>query len=220
MNRHRQCNELLTAFVLGELDDRQAAQVREHLADCQECTQEVRRIEALLTQTERLRGLSVDESMCVSAGQQVLSAAEPNRYNGHSKGFESPVVLIWRIIMKNGFTKVAVAAAVVLAAFLGLRLFTGDGSGKLYANVVKMLHNARTMTYSVVARTGVESMQTIRVDIAFKEPHSYGLHSRWIHHGAGRYSGQGQGHQPRAGHQELRPLEMINIPDDPARTRG
>ncbi|HSV99301.1 MAG TPA: hypothetical protein VLI39_03955 [Sedimentisphaerales bacterium] len=67
-------------------------------------------------------------------------------------------------------TKWAVAAVVILAAFLGLHLFTGDGSGKLYANVVEMLQNARTLTYSTVTRTGLESMQTLRTDLAFKEP--------------------------------------------------
>jgi hypothetical protein len=64
----------------------------------------------------------------------------------------------------------AVAAGVILAVLLGLRLFTGDGAGTLYANVVETLHNARTLTYSLVARTGLESMETMRTDLAFKEP--------------------------------------------------
>jgi len=170
MNRHKQFNKLLTAFVLGDLDDPQAGQVREHLADCPQCRQEVKRIEALLTQTEQWRGQSVDEAMCESAGRKVLSAARIEAVQRPQQGLGPHVALIWSIIMKNGFTKVAVAAAVILAAFLGLRLFTGDGSGKLYANVVEMLHNARTLTYSMVTKTGLESMQTMRTDLAFKEP--------------------------------------------------
>jgi len=33
-----------------------------------------------------------------------------------------------------------------------------------------MLHNAHTLTYSIVNKTGVESMPTVRTQIAFKEP--------------------------------------------------
>ena len=72
--------------------------------------------------------------------------------------------------MKSGVTKLAVAALIVLAAALALYTFTGPGATNVYAQVVDRLHNAHTLTYSIVNKTGVESMPTVRTQIAFKEP--------------------------------------------------
>ena len=71
--------------------------------------------------------------------------------------------------MSNRMMKLAVAAVVALAVILGLSLFTGDGAGKTYAKVVDQLHKAHTLTYSLVTKTGVESMPTVRIDIAFRD---------------------------------------------------
>ena len=218
MNSHQEINELLPAYVLGELDGLQATQVREHLAECTQCQEEVQRIQALLLQTEQLRGQSVDEEMCQSAGRKVLSATETETVQRPQRGSESPVALIWRIVMKNGFTKVAVAAAVILAAFLGLRLFTGDGSGRLYANVVEILHNARTLTYSMVTKTGGDRIQTIRVDIAFKEPNRLRIAT------TGGYitvldstPGKAKGISLVPDTKSYVIFEMSNMPDDPGK---
>jgi len=72
--------------------------------------------------------------------------------------------------MKSGVTKIAVAALIVLAAVLGLYTFTGGGATNVYAQIVDRLQNAHTLTYSIVNKTGVESMPTVRTQIAFKEP--------------------------------------------------
>ena len=115
----------------------------------------------------------IDESQIRSSSQvdrRILADALEDLEKRRADRAASSPPGVWRIIMSNRMTKLAVAAGVILAAFLGLHLFTGDGSGKLYANVVEMLHNARTLTYSTVTKTGLESMQTMRTDLAFKEP--------------------------------------------------
>ena len=71
--------------------------------------------------------------------------------------------------MSNRMMKLAVAAVVALAVILGLSLFTGDGAGKAYAKVVDQLHKAHTLTYSLVTKTGVESMPTVRIDFAYRD---------------------------------------------------
>lgn len=76
---------------------------------------------------------------------------------------------IGRIIMNSKWSRLAVAATVVLAAVLGLSLFTGNGAGKVYARAVSQLHEAKTLMYSVITKTGMDSMPTVRMDIAFKE---------------------------------------------------
>jgi outer membrane lipoprotein-sorting protein len=77
---------------------------------------------------------------------------------------------IGRIIMNSKWSKLAVAAGIVLAVVLGLSLFTGSGTGKVYAQVIEQLHNAKTLTFSIITMTGQETMPTVRMDIAFKEP--------------------------------------------------
>ena len=166
MNRHRQINKLLPAFVLSELDEQQAAQVRMHVAECSQCGCEVERLETLLAHAASLGGESVDQQMCASAGRNVLRATTQEETERSHHGPRSGGALIWRIVMKSGTAKLAVAALIVLAMVLGLTLFTGSGASKAYAQVVDRLHNARTMTFSVVNKTGVESMPTVRTEIA------------------------------------------------------
>lgn len=172
MNRHRQIHKLLPAFVLGELDEPQALQVRGHLAQCSVCRQETERLGKLLAHAALLGERSVDRQLCESAGQRVLSAATREQMERPRLGLDSGGARIWRIAMKSGVTKVAVAALIVLAAALALYTFTGPGATNVYAQVVDRLQKARTMTFSVVNKTGMESMPTVRTQIAFKEPGS------------------------------------------------
>jgi len=101
---------------------------------------------------------------------KVPSAGKGKNKDQVRRGSESPAALFGRIVMKNRMTKLAVAAVVILAVALGLSLFTGNGAGKVYARMVDQLHNAGTLTYSQVSVTGVESMPTVRMEVAFKEP--------------------------------------------------
>jgi len=170
MVSHNIDNEQLVQFVLGELPPEKVRQIETHLRQCESCTRAVGRLQRLLDCAGRMSAVPNDETIVGSANREVLLTAKAQDNDQSRRGLESPAVLFGRIIMSNRMTKWAVAAGVILAAFLGLHLFTGDGSGKLYANVVEMLHNARTLTYSMVAKTGLESMETMRTDLAFKEP--------------------------------------------------
>ncbi len=85
------------------------------------------------------------------------------------RGGESPAALFGRMIMNHRVITPAVAAVIALAVIAGLSLFTGDGAGKAYARAVSQLHSAQTLTYSVVTKTGVDSIPTVRMDVAFKD---------------------------------------------------
>jgi len=172
MDRHRQISELLPAFVLGELDESQVTEVQAHLAECAECARETEQLEKLLAHTASLGEISVDQALCMAAGRDVLEAVTQEKNERPRRGPESGGALIWRIIMKSGTAKLAVAAAVVLAVILGLTLFTGSGAGRAYAQAVDQLYKARTMTFSVVNKSGLESMPTVRTQIAFRAPGS------------------------------------------------
>jgi outer membrane lipoprotein-sorting protein len=170
MSRHSEIDKLLAAFVLAELDEGQTRLVEAHLAECETCRDEAERLEALLVQAGRSSELSVDETMCQSASRSVLLAAKNEQTLTSRPGHEPRVVDFWRIIMRNGITKLAVAAAIILAVALGLSLFMKSGGNAAYAQVVNRLKKAETMTFSIITQTGLETVQTVRTDVAIKEP--------------------------------------------------
>ena len=77
---------------------------------------------------------------------------------------------IWRMIMKTKMIKLAAAAVIIAAVLVGIHLLGGNGANAIYASVVEQLQYARTMTYSIVTHTPIESMPTLRQQMAFKEP--------------------------------------------------
>lgn len=76
---------------------------------------------------------------------------------------------IWRIIMKSPMTKIAAAAVILIASLLILHLLGFNVESTTFAAVVEQLHNARTMTYSVVGPI-IENVLPARTEVAFKEP--------------------------------------------------
>ena len=78
--------------------------------------------------------------------------------------------VLWEYIMRSRITKLAAAAVIITAVLIGIPQLAGNGADAVFASVVEHLHNARTMTYSVVTRTPVEGMPTMRTEMAFKEP--------------------------------------------------
>jgi outer membrane lipoprotein-sorting protein len=79
-------------------------------------------------------------------------------------------IVLGDYIMKSKISKVAAAAVIIIAVLLGISQLGGRGAGAVFASVVEQLHNASTMTYSLVTRTPVEDMPTLRIGMAFKEP--------------------------------------------------
>jgi len=74
-----------------------------------------------------------------------------------------------RILMNSKWSRLAVAAVVALAVIVGWSVFAGGGSGKAYARMVNQLHSAHTLIFSLTTRSGVESMPTVRLDLAYRD---------------------------------------------------
>jgi hypothetical protein len=169
MISHNVTNEQLVQFVLGELPSEKACEMEAHIRQCEPCRRAVGRLQSLLDCASRMSAVPEDEHIVESANREVLLAAKTQNKDQSRRGLESSAAIFWRTIMSNRVTKLAIAAGVVLAAILGLSLFTGDGAGKVYARAISQLHRAQTLTYSIITRTGVESMPTVRTDVAFKD---------------------------------------------------
>jgi outer membrane lipoprotein-sorting protein len=116
---------------------------------------------------------------------------------------------MWRTIMKNPVTKLAVAAAITIAVLIGLHYLGNpiNVTGSAYAEVVERLQNALTMTYT--------SSGTTEVEIAFKKPGymrttmpgDYVTVIDWT---------QGKGLSTLPTRKQFIEMEMSNLPNNPA----
>ena len=170
MNTHEKISEMLTGFALQELTDEQSDEVKQHLDQCQRCKEELKRLETVLGCAESMSQLSADSQSCELAKEAVFK-----KLGNEEKIIQIPrpynrLEIIWRTIMKSPLVKIAAAAVIILAVLIGINLLVFDGAGAVYASVVEQLQNARTMTYSLVTRTPVENMPTLRVEMIFMEP--------------------------------------------------
>jgi len=159
--------ELSVAYVEGLLDEQKKRSVEEHLKDCAACQAE-------------LKGLTNFRNRLVKNGRVLAqSGLEDDIMNRivreQSAKLKASVAAgtalkLRRIIMKSSITKLAAAAVIITAVLIGISQLAGSGAAAVFASVVEQLHNARTMTYSVVTHTPVEGMPTVRTEMAFKEP--------------------------------------------------
>ena len=98
MNKHDKISKLLSASALGELSPETQAEVNTHLAECHQCSSELKRLQRLLECTGRIRELSPDARMCESARQAVFAAVESGKKQP-SPGLNAGPEPIWRTIM-------------------------------------------------------------------------------------------------------------------------
>jgi outer membrane lipoprotein-sorting protein len=71
---------------------------------------------------------------------------------------------IWRTIMKNPITKLAVAAVIIITALVVINQFGIPGESSAFAKVAERLRIARTLTYKMTTNSNIE------MEMAFKEP--------------------------------------------------
>ena len=135
MAEHKHMKDQLVSLSVGELPERQRAEVRAHAAECDACRAELTHIEKLLGCAGRRKALSAGEAMYASAEDRLLAAISSE---DKSKRPARPFIrraFEWRSIMTSSVTKIAVAAVVaVVVGLFGLATWdrTGpDGGGIL-----------------------------------------------------------------------------------------
>jgi len=131
MNTHEKISEMLIGFVLGELPKQAEREVKAHAAECQQCSSELKRLQALLKCTEQMRGLSADNNLCKSAKDSLLAAiAGENKQPAPSRNISA--ASFWRSTLRNRITKLVAAAVIIIAAGIGIAVFSNldYGSGR------------------------------------------------------------------------------------------
>ena len=110
------------------------------------------------------------KKMNFSAGAELRKQILDDALKAHEQtGIPTPCekANIWRIIMKSRTTKLAAAAVIVIAGLVCVQFLTGTNA---YAHVVQELRNARTVVYTVIKQANNGTGETIKVDVAYKEP--------------------------------------------------
>ncbi len=74
---------------------------------------------------------------------------------------------VWRTIMQNKMRLAAAAAIVVITGLVAVQFLSGTNA---YAKVVAEIRNARTLVYTLITQSNTGNGETIKTDMAFKEP--------------------------------------------------
>lgn len=142
MNEHDRVNDLLSAYLLGELSQTQTERVQLHLNDCQLCADELERFESILHLTDKVKGLSAGDDDCESA-QQILF----NSISSESEKSE-------RISKMKRYGRFAIAAGVMLAVILGINFIPGEKGGVVWADVLSQVQQVQNIMYRVSITMG------------------------------------------------------------------
>jgi outer membrane lipoprotein-sorting protein len=110
------------------------------------------------------------KKMNFSAGAELRKQILDDAIKAHEQtGTQSPFekANIWRIIMKSRTTKLAAAAVIVITGIVCVQFLTGTNA---YAQIVQEIRNARTVVYTLITQTNQGNGETVKTDMAYKEP--------------------------------------------------
>jgi outer membrane lipoprotein-sorting protein len=157
-----ECKEILVAYLEGLLAEAEKQAVAEHLKDCSACQAEVK-------QLTNLRDRLIDNGKVLAQSDlenEVLNriVREQNvRLKAADKA--GAALRLRRMIMRSPITKLAAAAAIIIAVLIGIHQF---GKGTVtFADVVEPILNARTMIYDFLV--GDEATSPIMHDIIVEQ---------------------------------------------------
>jgi len=160
MNRHEQINELLVGFALRELSEQQTSGVKRHLAECQQCREELKELEAVLECAADMRELSADEQACELAKHSLFAAVADEVIK---EPIPRPTIgpeSVWRTIMKSPITKLAAAAVIIVGVYLGFHFLGGpDIATVAWSEVVNNIEKVQAFTYRMkMSMKGIRGM--------------------------------------------------------------
>jgi anti-sigma-K factor RskA len=154
MKNHKEINESLVDFALGQLSEQQELAVKTHLEQCQQCKCELRRLKALLEHTEQIRASSASPQMCRSAKQAIRAAVESKEMEP-TAGSNVSLEFIWRTIMRSRITQIAAAAVIIIAT----------GFFVIHRDSNETIDSHRALELS---RSPVEMMTVASLNIAYR----------------------------------------------------
>ena len=153
-----ECKEILVAYLEGLLAEDQKHAVTEHLKDCHSCQAELKQLTNL---QERLvsNGKAATQSDLENEVLNRIIREQKVRLQAAEQAAEG--LKLRRSIMKNPVTRVAVAAAAIIVAAIGI--YSISQPAITFADVIKPILSARTLVLDVIL--GDESSPVIHETI-------------------------------------------------------
>ena len=154
MNRHKTTRNLLPAFASGELPPERRTQVEAHLAKCERCRSEVRRLRSLLDFAGQIAAQSIDEQTHELAKQKVYAVLNREKDKYRVNRAKVRPHDIWRTIMNTRKVKFAAAAIIVLGVLTGSFFLGGHGTGAAFGKVIESVTNAGSVRFTMRQKMG------------------------------------------------------------------
>ena len=144
---HEEISELLPGYVLGDLSELESFRVREHLAECKQCSSELENLEGLLACTKHMKKLSADEHLGKSAKESLFAAIGSEGIIAYSDRPKTGLVSIWRAVMNNKIIASATAAVIILFVVLGINFVSKqDKAGVAWGSIVDRIEKINSYT--------------------------------------------------------------------------
>ena len=159
MSTHEQIKELLTDYALRELSEQKSSEVKQHLADCQECRTELKKLQAVLECADSMREISADEQAVESAKESLFEAVANEETKQTTSRPAIRLDLIWSTIMKSRITKLA-AAVIIIAVLASLPFLGGKDSGIVLAKVLEKINETNAYMYTMEMKITGKLMPT------------------------------------------------------------
>jgi anti-sigma factor RsiW len=143
-----ECKEKLVEYIERLLSDEQKQQLESHLKNCRQCQTE---LEQLIALGEKLSS-DAENKQSNEFENDVFNRIirEQNLRLKQADKINRPLEIV-RIIMKSKITKLAIAAAIIIAVGIGIYFNIGPlKTNVTFADVIKPIMNARTDRKSVV----------------------------------------------------------------------
>jgi hypothetical protein len=152
-----ECKEILVAYVEGLLEESQKQAVTEHLKDCSVCQGEVKELTQLHDRLVKNGKVLAQSDLEDDVMSQIV---REQNVRLKTAGKAGAGLKLRRIIMKSPITKLAAAAAIIIAVLIGINPFK---SAVTWAEVIKPILNARTVIFDVLI--GDEETGTVMHEI-------------------------------------------------------
>ncbi|NYT03189.1 MAG: zf-HC2 domain-containing protein [Candidatus Methanofastidiosa archaeon] len=151
---HEEINELLAGYVLGELSELESFRVREHIAECKQCSSELESLEGLLACTQHMKKQSADEHLCKSARGSLFATIGSEEIKIHPDRSKTSLVSLWRAVMNNKIIASATAAVIILFVVLGINFVSKqDKAGVAWGSIVERLEKIDCYTFRIQGTT-------------------------------------------------------------------
>ncbi len=140
-----ECKEILVAYLEDLLAEPQKQAVTEHLKDCHLCQAEVKQLTNL---RERLINNGRAAAQSDLENEVLNRIIREQNVRLKATGKAGAGLKLRRLIMRSSVTRIAVAAAVLVVAALGVHYMMGPSV--TFADVVKPILNAKTMIFDFI----------------------------------------------------------------------